>query len=232
MRIIALLLVTGIGFLGMSCSNDASKEKKSAESTIQDYKQPLIKPDNVESITLNDSISGQLIIRGREITIKTQAALKAELSKVIQEKGLAHAVSFCSQRALEITDSVALAEQVMIKRLAKKNRNPNNAMDENESNLYKSFVIEGLTSRRIPSHLGWDDKGHPVYYRTIPTKSLCLNCHGTPRIDISAEVTEKIAELYPDDKAIDFKVGHPRGMWAITFPEFKVVDVELSKPVN
>ena len=30
-------------------------------------------------------------------------------------------------------------------------------------------------------------------------------------------------------QAVNFEIGHPRGMWAISFPQYMVVDVDLSK---
>lgn len=213
-----------------SCSEQGSKQ--SSTKVKKEYTPLVIKPDVVERITMNDSVRNALLVKGREIAIKAKDALQQELQKTIREDGLENAISFCSERALQITDSIGQSEQVMIKRLAKKNRNPYNEMSENISNLYKGFVIQSLNSNIVPAQIGWDDEGRPVYYKLIGTKALCLNCHGKPGVDIDPKVAEKIAEIYPNDKAINFEVGHPRGMWAITFPQYMVVDVDLSKPAQ
>lgn len=214
----------------VSCSQGG---KKVTEKKIKKEYTPLvIKPAYVEHITMNDSISETLLIRGREIAGKAKVTLKNELRKAIKKDGLEYAISFCSNRAMEIMDSIGMSEQVMIKRLAKKNRNPYNEMSENESNLYKSFVIQNITSSWIPAQVGWDDEGRPVYYNPISTEAFCLNCHGKPDVDIDPNVFAKIKETYPDDKAFDFEVGHLRGMWAITFPEYMVVAVDQSKPTK
>jgi hypothetical protein len=218
-----ILLVLAIS----SCSNQANKQ--TVEDEKEEYVPLVIKPEHVESITMNDSVRNALIVRGREVSIKAKMALKKELQNAIKKDGLEYAISFCSERAMEIMDSIGQAEQVMVKRLAKKNRNPLNEMSENTSNLYKGFVIQSLNSNRVPAQVGWDEEGRPVYYKIIYTDALCLNCHGEPGVDINPKVAEKIAKIYPDDKAINFKDGHPRGMWAVTFPEYKVVKVENSK---
>ena len=57
---------------------------------------------------------------------------------------------------------------------------------------------------------------------TIPN-GLCLNCHGEPGKEINESTLEKINSLYPEDKAIDFKVGDLRGMWSIEMPKKEVV---------
>jgi len=227
MRIIYLLAVTSLILVFTSCMEQRSK--KAVKTEKKEFTPLVIKPDVVERITMNDSVRNALMIRGREVSIKAKKALKYELQKAVKKHGLEYAISFCSERAGEIMDSIGQAEQVMVKRLAKKNRNPNNEMSENISNLYKSFVIQSLTSNRVPAQIGWDDDGRPVYYKVFFTDALCLNCHGKPGTDIDPKVAEKIARLYPDDKAINFEVGHPRGMWAVTFPQYMVVDVDMNK---
>ncbi|NOX86909.1 MAG: DUF3365 domain-containing protein, partial [Chlorobi bacterium] len=149
-----------------------------------------------------------------------------ELRKAIKEGGIVNAISFCNKRAMEITDSISLAEKVYIKRLAKKYRNPVNDMSKNESNIYKGFIINQLSKKWYPAMITWNEKGEPVYYNPIIVDALCLKCHGIPEKDIKPEVAEKIAELYPDDKATNFKVGQLRGMWSITFPEYRVTDAK------
>lgn len=219
-------LLLGLASLFLfACSNQVRK----VETTKASDHTPLkITPEVVTSITMNDSISTKLLLRGREIAIFTQRALKKELLKAINEGGTENAVSFCSSRAMEITDSVSIANNVEIRRLAKKNRNPENAMTENESNLFKSYVIDNLNKAYLRGQVSWNDLGQPVYYDAIPTETLCLTCHGTVGKEVTPQVAELIAALYPDDQALDFETTHLRGMWAITFPEYRVVKVDRS----
>lgn len=230
MKTFYLLTIIILSLAFASCSEQGTKQ--SSEKVKKEYTPLVIKPDFVEQVTMNDSLKNALLIRGREITIKAKVALKQELQKAIKKDGLEYAISFCSDRAMKIMDSISLAEQVMIKRLAKKNRNAYNEMSGNQSETYKNFVIQVLNSNRVPAQIRKDEERRPVYYKIIPTDALCLNCHGNPDNDIDPKVAEKIAELYPDDKAINFKVGHPRGMWAVTFPQYMVVDVDLKSPTQ
>ena len=65
-----------------------------------------------------------------------------------------------------------------------------------------------------------------VYLYTKAIKipnGMCLNCHGEPGTDISAETQKALAELYPEDKAIGHKIGDLRGMWSIRIPKKEVV---------
>lgn len=231
MKLNILLLSISIAFLATSCVNSGSDKSKSenresASSSENEYEPVEIVPGYTENIKMNDSIVGELSQRGKEIARIAKLALKRELHAAMRKCGPEYAVSFCSNRAMAITDSVSKAQMVMISRLAMKNRNPHNAMTDNESNLYKGYVLDYINAKPSQPSVGWDDKGRPVYYQPIYTEALCLNCHGKVGTDIAPNVADKIAQLYPDDKATDFKLGEIRGMWAITFPEYKVVGVE------
>jgi hypothetical protein len=59
--------------------------------------------------------------------------------------------------------------------------------------------------------------GQPAfrYMQAIETKKICLVCHGE---NITAPIAEKLAEFYPDDTAIGFKLGDIRGAFRIVQP--------------
>lgn len=224
-------MIAGIGILLLfACANQT--QKQTTTSPKAEYLPVEIIPAQITNITMNDSISQILLIRGREIAGKAKVALKQELKKAIKAGGTENAITFCYSRAMEITDSISLAEEVQVRRLAKKNRNPVNKMSENESNLFKSYVIDNLHTSFLEAKVSWNDEGQPVYYAPIATEALCLNCHGTVGTEVTPQVAEKIASLYPGDQALDFKEGDLRGMWSITFPEYKVIKVERSPKNN
>lgn len=220
---IRISILLSLAFLIMACANQNTTKET---ATKKDYVPVEITPKTVTSITLNDSMKRVIIKRGRDISRITGKALKSELQEAIKSGGPEKAVSFCSTRAMEITDSVSVAEQVSVQRLAKKNRNPANQLDENQSNLYKSYVLTFMNKGRPYATVGWNEHGNPIYYYPITVEAACLNCHGTPGQEVNPNVAKKIAELYPDDQAMNFKLDDPRGMWAITFPEYKVVKVD------
>jgi hypothetical protein len=49
--------------------------------------------------------------------------------------------------------------------------------------------------------------------KAIPTGGLCLQCHGKA---LAPPVAEKLAELYPGDKATGYEQGDLRGAFVIT----------------
>ena len=46
-----------------------------------------------------------------------------------------------------------------------------------------------------------------VYAKAIRIKEVCLNCHG---ININDDLKKEIQKLYPDDKAINYKLNDLR----------------------
>ena len=51
--------------------------------------------------------------------------------------------------------------------------------------------------------------------KAIPTGKPCLTCHGA---EIKSNIVAKINELYPYDKAKNFKVGDIRGAFSVIIP--------------
>jgi hypothetical protein len=50
------------------------------------------------------------------------------------------------------------------------------------------------------------------------TNDLCLNCHGEPGQDITAETLRAINTHYPEDKAIGYRANQLRGIWVVEMP--------------
>ena len=51
-----------------------------------------------------------------------------------------------------------------------------------------------------------------VYVKAIRIKEVCLNCHGS---NISSDLKKEIQKLYPDDKAINYKLNDIRGAFVL-----------------
>ncbi|MAE07940.1 MAG: hypothetical protein CL661_04175 [Bacteroidetes bacterium] len=194
----------------VSCTSNTktnSEEKKSDDDVRVSY------------IFQNDKQAKSLKKRGATVTTISKVALGKALKKAMKKGGLEYALDFCKHEAIKITDSLSNAEGVDIKRVAQKNRNPNNKANAIESKIFKQYIMEWLTNKTLQPKLAINENGHPVYYKPIILTKNCLVCHGKPGEDIPEDISAKISELYPDDKAINFEDGHPRGMWAITFME-------------
>ena len=51
-----------------------------------------------------------------------------------------------------------------------------------------------------------------IYVKAIRIKEVCLNCHGS---NINNDLKKEIQKLYPDDKAINYKLNDIRGAFVM-----------------
>lgn len=162
------------------------------------------------------SITTQLspIETGQGIAMNAKGVLGKNLLEAINAKGTEHALSFCSTRAIALTDSVALSLNAQIKRVSDKNRNPDNQANETELayiNNTKLALSKGEKPKPQMSEVG----NKQIGYYPIITNQMCLQCHGKPKTDVSPATLSKIKSLYPNDKATGYALDELRGIWVI-----------------
>ena len=135
-----------------------------------------------------------------------QQALKSGLAE-----GPAAAIQVCRVKAPGIADALSV-DGVRIGRSSHKLRNPDNTAPDWAKPIMQSYLDD--VSNREPRvvELGDDRWG---YVEPILVQPLCLTCHGS---QLAPEVTERIAELYPDDEATGFEAGDFRGVFWLEFP--------------
>ncbi len=151
---------------------------------------------------------------GQQMATQTQMILGKNLMKAIQSQGTEYAVSFCSDEAIHLTDSMALAFNARLKRVSDQNRNPNNKANEAELayiNQVKTTISEGKMAKPQLTKSG--DKR--IGYYPIFTDKRCMQCHGSPESDISPSTLSKINDLYPDDQAKGYQPEQLRGIWVV-----------------
>lgn len=147
-------------------------------------------------------------------------ALKSELKAAMHAGGTIEAIETCNTKALLIGKEMSLANGENVSRVSLRNRNPANVPSE----WQKTVLIEFENRKQAGEKAGaltWhevvetDDGLEFRFMKAIPTGPLCLQCHGT---SIAPPVAEKLAELYPGDKATGFEVGDIRGAFVVTRP--------------
>lgn len=146
------------------------------------------------------------------------AALQTELKAAMKDGGPVKAISVCSTTAIPITQKVAAEQELQLSRVSLKNRNP-----ANRPNEWQKEILESFESRRAageqPAEISWSGvaevggKQQFRFVKAIPTTGLCLQCHGT---DLAPEVSDRLSELYPGDRARGFKTGDIRGAFVVT----------------
>ncbi|GAA5221384.1 Tll0287-like domain-containing protein [Membranihabitans marinus] len=160
--------------------------------------------------TLTTQEEEQYLQLGDSISNIMQKELLKNVKQAIQQRGIDYAVDFCNVKAIPLTDSLSMFNNVKIQRLSDKNRNPNNAIHSQADKMAweklstdKTDFIEVESSKDI------------FYYKPIilalPT---CLKCHGSSS-DIAGTTQEMIDLKYPADKAVGYTMGDLRGMWKI-----------------
>jgi len=147
--------------------------------------------------------------------------LQAELKGAIEAGGPTAAIELCNVKAPQIVRQHATGEEWTLGRTSLKFRNPANAPDAWEQTILQSFE-ERKAAGEDPANIDHaaivmrDGKRVIQYMKAIPTRELCLNCHGGA--EVKPEVAAKLAEFYPDDRARGFKVGDIRGAFTIVQP--------------
>jgi hypothetical protein len=169
-------------------------------------------PSNEESQkikSIGDSLSKKLI-----------AALKGELSKAIQEKGVINAIQVCNLKALPITKQIGTSEEysIDIKRTTSKYRNP-----QNKPNVVEELALEQYRklykeNQPLPEYfiqkISEDNNDYYNYYKPLKTASLCLLCHGDPQT-MDESLKDILKRLYPNDLATGHNEGDFRALLRI-----------------
>jgi len=145
--------------------------------------------------------------------------LGGELKASMTSGGPAATIGVCKQRAPQIAADAAGKSGFTIKRVSMKNRNPKAVPDAWEREALTKLE-QRLAAGERPEKLDMSavvDTGEGQVFRyakALPTQAMCLNCHGDPD-KLSPEVKAKLAEEYPEDKAVGYSAGMIRGLLSI-----------------
>lgn len=146
------------------------------------------------------------------------AELKSELMSAMKAGGTVNAISVCNTSAMDISAEISREKNMNLSRVSLKNRNPANAANNWQSKVLLSFE-KRQAQGEDPQSLAWQeitetDQGTEFrFMKAIPTGGLCLQCHGAT---LAPEVSEKLADLYPQDKATGYREGDIRGAFVVT----------------
>ena len=144
-------------------------------------------------------------------------ALKAELVLAMQSGGPLAAIDVCHTNAPGIAEAVSLEQGMRVSRVSLRNRNPGNAPNGWQKDVLLAFEERAANGQNAGA-LTWQDTTETDggmeyrFMKAIPTGGVCLACHGEA---LDPAVAEKIAELYPEDKATGFSEGDLRGAFVV-----------------
>lgn len=153
---------------------------------------------------------------GDSISVAAQQALMKQLMMAMEAGGPEHAVIFCSERAIPITDSLSNTYQCEIQRVALRNRNPNNALTGEDKKVFDEYAEAIDKGTPLQPQLIEGQQAMLFYKPIVLGMPACLKCHGKAD-ELDPNALAAIQSRYPEDKAVDFSSGELRGMWKITF---------------
>ena len=181
-----ILMVAGLGLMAASC---ASEQAQSPESAFVQ-----------EATQLADTY---------------QANLQVELSAAMKQVGPVGAIGVCQSAAPAIAADLSSKGDLAVSRIARRNRNPDNAVPADLDALYQQLEREPLRAGKphvVTATIG----NREVFMRALPMKDQpCSQCHGA---SIAPEVKAAIATSYPNDRATGFTAGDLRGAMLVTRP--------------
>ena len=145
-------------------------------------------------------------------------ALQSELKAAMQASGPVAAIGVCNTQAMPITQKVAVEQGLHLSRVSLNNRNPANLPNEWQTVVLEGFQQKQAEGKDIGS-LVWsetvnvDGEQEFRFMKAIPTAAVCLGCHGT---NLSPQVSQVLAGLYPMDRATGYQAGDIRGAFVAT----------------
>jgi len=167
--------------------------------------------------TVHAASEEQMISESKQVIKAFASQLKVELMAGMQKGGPLQAVSVCNTVAEEIARKNSEKNGWLISRTSLKPRSSKNTPNEWEQGVLESFEkrkaagepVSEIEHAEVVSNNGQSEFR---YMKAIPAKGLCLVCHGE---NIAPELTTKIDQLYPQDKARNYKLGDIRGAFSI-----------------
>lgn len=145
--------------------------------------------------------------------------LQAALSAAMQEGGPQQAIGVCREVAPAIAAELSRGSGWQVRRISSRVRNPMLGVpDAWEQQRLADFEARFEADGPAPySH--YEETEEPAgtaqrYLRAIPTKGMCLACHGEAEAQPEA-LREALASAYPHDRATGYAVGDLRGAFSL-----------------
>ena len=142
------------------------------------------------------------------------------LFSTLDAEGASGAVRICAEVAQDRTARHA-RDGIYVRRVSQKVRSQANRPDAIELKKLEQLV-ELHEQKKLPTELvevqaSPDGTRQLHYLRPIVTMERCLACHG-PRDKMEPEVRKLLSRGYPDDQAIDYRIGDFRGAVSVRVP--------------
>jgi hypothetical protein len=168
----------------------------------------------------NEKEFGQLndfVDQGRQYAMRAKSILGKNLLQAINTSGPEGAVNFCNVRAETLTDSAGTLQNVRIRRVSDRARNPVNVADSLELVQIEALREDLAGGISLPYRLHEGEEFITGYY-PIVTNDMCLKCHGDKSTQINTATLSALDALYLDDQATGYLANQLRGVWVVEIP--------------
>ena len=173
----------------------------------------------ITNISHSDTIEtnkSEILNEAKDLLKETSKQYKNTLIQGLQHNNLIKALKYCNKEVKQLI-SKDNEKGFAIKRVSLRPRNKNNY-----PNLYEKEILEKFNKLSLKdnkklvlehSEIIKDKNNNKfVYVKAIRIKEVCLNCHGS---NINDDLKKEIEKLYPDDKAINYKLNDIRGAFVM-----------------
>ena len=168
---------------------------------------------NSEASETNKSV---ILNEAKNLLKETAKQYKNTLIQGLQHNNLIKALKYCNKEVEQLV-SKDNEKGFAIKRVSLRPRNKNNYPNLYEKEILEKFnklsLIDNKDLALEHSDIIKDENNNKfVYVKAIRIKEVCLNCHGS---NINDDLKKEIQKLYPDDKAINYKLNDIRGAFVM-----------------
>lgn len=151
--------------------------------------------------------------KGQEVSQALLKELKGTLTGALKAGGPQAALKTCNATAYPLTQKIADAQGVQLKRVSFQTRNPQNSPDQYEAELLlklENMKEKGEITPETEVHqvVGSENNKEFIYLKPIMIQQGCLQCHGSTE---QLKISEELKSLYPHDQAVGYKEGDLRG---------------------
>lgn len=178
--------------------------------------QPQTERQDRSADALVAEVEAAVMAAGKAIVQDAFATLSGRLKAAMEAEGVPGAIAYCNTAAYPLTDSLAKAMAVSLRRTTLQPRNAANTPDTTERAILSQMAAQSPPQPQVVP--GPD--GRYTYYHPIMTQAACLACHGVPGETLKPADLAFIQQRYPADQATGYAEGDFRGMWRVDFAEW------------
>jgi len=156
-----------------------------------------------------------MLEEAREVAARVPEKLMSVLYEELQDKGPAGAIEVCRVKAPAMAREASERTGWEIRRASLGNRTERAAPDSWERSVLVAFDAQqaaGADTAAMERAEVVSEGGRKWvrYAKALPTRQICLQCHGTAD-ELGEGVQARLRALYPNDRAVGYQSGQIRG---------------------